>query len=98
MIGTAIGSLTRNALGGSYFTAFPLAIARYLTHGVFEIAAFFMAGMAGGIISIAIIKHEWRTHRFYDILWDSADLFVLSIVLLVFAGLVEVFITAAFFA
>ena len=98
IIGTAVGNLVREGIGGSYFTAIPLALARYLTHGIFEITAFFLAGMAGGIISIAIIKHEWNHPHFKKVLWDSTDLFIVSVVLLVFAGLVEVFVTATLFA
>ena len=70
---------------------------RYMIHGIPEIAAYFVAALAGGIISIAVIKHEFRHERFWHILQDSLDLIILSLVILLFAGLIEVFITPALF-
>jgi uncharacterized membrane protein SpoIIM required for sporulation len=62
-----------------------------------EIAAYFVAGLAGGIISIAIIRHDFGTKKFEHILLDSADLFLLSIGLLLVAGILEVWVTPVFF-
>jgi len=70
---------------------------RYMIHGIPEIAAYFVAALAGGIIGIAVIKHEFGHERFWHILQDSLDLIILSLVILFVAGLIEVFITPMLF-
>jgi len=99
VIGVAIGNLIRINLVkfSGYFSIVPLAILRYMTHGVFEIASYFIAGLAGGIISIAITKHDFGTKKFEHVLLDSVDLILLSIFLLFIAALIEVYITPRMF-
>ena len=82
----------------SYFAILPISIARYMTHGTFEILAYFMGGLAGGIISVAIINHDIRSRHFRRIVTDSFDLIFIAIVLLIVAALIEVFITPIFFS
>jgi len=105
VIASAIGNLvkmeiaqTASIIGlpsiSAYFSAATFGFFRYMTHGILEIAAYFVAGLAGGIISIALIKHNLKERR---ILFDSFNLFLISIGLLLIAGLVEVFITPIFF-
>ena len=108
VISVAIGNFIRtnisnlaNTIGfvgiGSYFQVFSLGILRYMTHGIFEILAYFTAGLAGGIISVAVIRHDFRTKKFEHIVLDSADLLIISIVILVVAAFVEVFVTPYLF-
>ena len=99
VIGTAMGSFTLDRLGifGSHFVAFPLSIVRYMTHGVFEIVAYFMAGLAGGIISVAIINNDLGGEYKKRILKDSLDLILLAVIFLVIGAIVEVFITPLLF-
>ncbi len=66
-----------------------------MTHGLLEIAAYFVAGLAGGIISIALIKHNLENDK---VLVDALDLVLLSLGILLIAGLVEVYVTPLFFA
>lgn len=104
IIGTAIGNFVRikiaevaTSLGAEkiaiYFTAFPLAILRYAIHGIPEILAYFTAGLAGGIVSIAVIRHEWNSRKFEHVVLDSADLLLISFALLIIAALLETFVT-----
>jgi len=108
VISVAIGNFIRSNISniatkigfvgiGSYFQIFSLGILRYMTHGIFEILAYFTAGLAGGIISVAIIRHDFRTKKFEHIVMDSADLLIISIVILVVAALIEVFVTPSLF-
>lgn len=108
VIGVAIGNIIRsnivnisNLFGVEslivYFKSFSLGILRYSIHGIPEILAYFVAGLAGGIISVAIIKHDFRTKNFEKILLDSSDLIIISIVLILVAALLEVFVTPLFF-
>ena len=42
----------------NYFNMFSLGLARYMIHGIPEIAAYFIGGLAGGIISVAVINRH----------------------------------------
>ncbi|MBT4539708.1 stage II sporulation protein M [Candidatus Woesearchaeota archaeon] len=88
--GTVIG----NPSLATYFSAATFGLFRYMTHGFFEILAYFVAGLAGGIISIALIKHNLKERR---ILVDSLNLIFISLGLLLFAAIIEVFITPLLF-
>ncbi len=77
--------------------ALPFGIARYMIHGLPEIAAYFLAALAGGIVSVAIIKHDTKSERFWSILQDSLNLIIIAVVILFLAALIEVFITPALF-
>jgi len=70
-----------------------LGMMRYLPHGILEMAAYFVGGLAGGIISVAVINHDFGSRSFFKILFDSSGLILISIGLLVLAAVVEVFVT-----
>lgn len=104
VIATAIGTFIRENIAkyahyvglvkiGAYFNVFSMGLLKYMTHGIFEIAAYFVGGLAGGIISVAIIRHSIGDKSFSKTLLDSINLFVISIALLVIAALVEVYLT-----
>lgn len=106
IVGTAIGSfvsgsidaMTQTVCGptaGTTFCAVSSGILRYAIHGIPEILAYFIGALAGGIISIAVINHEFTSRKFEHILLDSADLLMLAIGVLFFAALIEVFVTPA---
>jgi uncharacterized membrane protein SpoIIM required for sporulation len=82
---------------GAYLQVASLGFFKYTLHGLPEIAAYFVGGLAGGIISIAVIRHDFGTPAFSRILFDSADMILVSIAMLVFAALIEVFITPVLF-
>lgn len=75
----------------------PLGIARYMVHGAPEIAAYFVGALAGGIISVAVIKHDTKSEKFWSILQDSLNLVIVAVVILFIAALIEVFITPLLF-
>ena len=108
IVGTAIGNFVRtniatlaNTVGGStigaYFSVVSIGLFKYVLHGFPEILAYFVAALAGGIISIAIINHDFETRKFEHILLDSADLLMLSLFILFVAALLEVFVTPMIF-
>jgi len=78
----------------SYFAVATYGFFRYMTHGFFEIVAYFTAGLAGGILSIAIIKHNLKEE---GVIVDSVDLILISVGVLVLAGFIEVYITPLLF-
>lgn len=99
VIGTAIGNFVRSNVTSTaaYFHITSLGILKYMIHGIPEILAYFIAGLAGGIISVAIIKHDFGTKKFERVLLDSTTLLVIALVVLLFAALIEVYITPILF-
>ena len=79
----------------AYFSVATFSFFRYMTHGIFEIAAYFVAALAAGIISIALIKHNLQDNR---VLTDSLNLIFISLGMLVLAAVIEVYITPIFFS
>jgi len=109
VIGTAMGNFVRSnivSLGSfmgftsmtQYFSIVSIGIFKYVVHGIPEILAYFVAGLAGGIISIAVIKHDFVGKKFEHVVLDAADLLLISIGLVFIAALLEVFITPLIFA
>ncbi|MBS3075831.1 stage II sporulation protein M [Candidatus Pacearchaeota archaeon] len=92
VISAAIGIFSKSDLAN-----LPLGLARYMIHGVPEIAAYFGGALAGGIVSIAIIKHDVHSEKFWIILQDSLNLIIASVIILFIAALIEVFITPVLF-
>jgi uncharacterized membrane protein SpoIIM required for sporulation len=92
VISAAIGIFSESNLA-----QLPLGLMRYMIHGVPEIGSYFAGALAGGIISIAVIRHDIHSEKFWIILQDSLNLVILSVVLLFVAALIEVFITPVLF-
>jgi len=108
IIATAMGTFIRERIStfagelgfvtiANYFHVFSLSLLRYAIHGIPEILSYFIASLAGGILSVAIIKHDINTKRFDKILLDASNLILLSIVILLIAALLEVYVTPRFF-
>lgn len=70
---------------------------RYGIHGSIEILAYMTAGLAGGIISVAAIRHHFKTKKFEHIVMDSADLLIIAISLLLLGAAWEAWITPIFY-
>lgn len=92
VIAAAVGIFAKDSLAGM-----PLALARYMIHGLPEIAAYFIAGLAGGIISAAVISNDFAKRGFLHIILDFLDMILIAVVILAIAALTEVFITPALF-
>lgn len=106
VVATAMGNLFKTELAkgaslvgfpaiSNYFSAASFSFFRYMTHGIFEMTAYFVAGLAGGIISIALIKHDLKNDK---VLLDSLDLILLSFGILIIAAIMEVYLTPMIFA
>jgi len=108
VIATAIGNFIRTNLSlyatkmgfsklASYLHIITVGLLKYSLHGAPEIAAYFVAGLAGGIISVAVINESFGTKKFTRIVLDSSDLIVIAILLLLIAAVIEVYITPIIF-
>ena len=92
VIASAIGIFTNYKIA-----QIPLGLLRYMIHGIPEIAAYFITALAGGILGIGILRHGFKDKRFYHVLENVVLLLFLSVIILVVAGLMEVYLTPAFF-
>ena len=71
---------------------------RYAIHGIPEILGYFIAGLAGGIISTAAIRHDFGSKNYMKIILDSSLLLFISVVVIVIAAYLEVYTTPMFFS
>ena len=92
VIGAAIGIFTDYQL-----KELPLGLLRFFIHGIPEIASYFIVALAGGMVSVAVIKHETGTDKFWEVLQDSLNLIILAVVVLFVAAVMEVFVTPLLF-
>ena len=77
----------------SYFHGFGLALARYMIHGIPEIGGYFVGGLAGGIISIGVIKYKLGSPKFKKVMFDALHLTILAIFILFVAAVLEVWVS-----
>ena len=108
VIGAAIGNFIRanissytSSLGllqaGNYFHVISLGMLKYSIHGIPEIAAYFYGGLAGGILSVAIIRRHFNTEKFSKIMADFSELVLIAVGFLVAAAFLEVYVTPILF-
>jgi len=84
ILSTAIG-LVAKSIGG--LKGLPTAALTFFPHGSLEILAYFIGGIAGGLVSAAITRRD--SELFWPIVKDSIQLMVISVLLLVVGGLIE---------
>ena len=108
VIGAAIGNFIRSNISnytssigllqaGNYFHVVSIGLLKYSIHGIPEIAAYFYGGLAGGILSVALIRGHFRTRKFPAIMVDFSELILIAIGFLVAAAFLEVYVTPALF-
>jgi uncharacterized membrane protein SpoIIM required for sporulation len=100
ILSVAIGNFIKTRLVSDSYSLFliiPQAMLRYLLHGIPEMTSYFIGGLAGGIISVAVINYSVFSKSFEKSLYDASQLIVISLLVLMVAAMVEVFITPLFF-
>ena len=108
ILAVAMGNLIRSQIvnvGGDklsvvmqYFKAGTFGVLRYFIHGLPEIFAYFFGAVAGGIISAAVIRHDYRDPKFYEIIMDSMDLIALACLMVIIGAILEVSVTPWIFS
>ena len=68
-----------------------------MLHGFPEIAAYFITALAGGIFGVGIIRHGIRDKKFLRVIENTIILLFISIIILIGAALLEVYITPLLF-
>ena len=106
VIAVAVGNLIKTKLSetasliglswlSSYFSVVAFSFFKYMFHGILEITAYFIIALAGGILSMAIMRKDMG----YDsVVTDVLDLVLISLGFLLIGGIVEVYLTPVFFS
>jgi uncharacterized membrane protein SpoIIM required for sporulation len=92
VIAAAVGIFARYTV-----SEIPLGIARYILHGLPEIAAYFITALAGGIFGVGLIRHGLRNKKFLKVFENVIILIFIALVILIIAALLEVYITPIIF-
>ncbi|MBD3354540.1 hypothetical protein GF361_00985 [Candidatus Woesearchaeota archaeon] len=98
VMATAIGSFIRNNLFYAkgmfdYFQVTMFGMLQYLLHGIPEIVAYFIGALASGMVSFALMKHDFMDDKFKNILKDVAGLLAIALAIIFIAAIIEVYIT-----
>ena len=70
----------------SYIVALPSSLIVLFPHGLFEVGAYFLGGLSGGILSVAIMQGRWDNK---ETMLDVAGTFMLGIAFVVIGALIE---------
>jgi uncharacterized membrane protein SpoIIM required for sporulation len=70
---------------------------KYSIHGIPEIAAYFYGGLAGGILSVALIRKHFKSEKFSKIMRDFSELVLIAAGFLIAAAFLEVYVTPVLF-
>ena len=104
VVSAAIGNATKGLISkfaettnlpgiAVYFSAFSIGLLRYMTHGILEMGAYFLGGLSGGLISVAILRHSFLDNDFRKVMIDALSIALISVAVLIVAALVEVTIS-----
>ncbi len=96
VMGAAIGDAIRGKLLGNAGTALQIvsaSLAGYFVHGIPEIIAYFAGGLAGGVLSVALVQEKFQSEGLKKAWKDCLNLTAFAALLLFFAGLIEVYIS-----
>jgi uncharacterized membrane protein SpoIIM required for sporulation len=93
VIAGAIGIFSKYTLSN-----LPLGLARYMIHGFPEIGAYFITALAGGILGVGFLRHGINDPRFFKVLENVAVLLFFALLILLLAGVMEVYFTPIFFS
>jgi len=75
----------------------PLALARYTIHGIPEIAAYFIAALAGGMFGVNVLKNGYKNKKFLIVTRNTFLLLFIAIIIIILAAVIEVYITPNLF-
>ncbi len=91
VMGFVIGNLAKNTFG---IAALPIAFTKYFIHGIPEMIAYLTVAVAGGIIYVAFWKGDFsKKGKKKKIFLDVLILIGAALILLMIAGLIEVFVS-----
>jgi uncharacterized membrane protein SpoIIM required for sporulation len=95
IIGVYIGIIIRSVGLGtveSFLFGLPLGLGSIALHGIPEVVAYFIAGLAGGILSVGLIKENVKSQQFKNIFKDSIKFLLIAEMLIIAAAWLEAFV------
>lgn len=87
ILGIVVGQGAKQLAGAHYI---PVVLLSFMPHGIPEIFAYFLAGLAGGIISVAVVRHPIGSKEFTFVFKDALMLMGAAVFFIVLAGYIEV--------
>jgi uncharacterized membrane protein SpoIIM required for sporulation len=100
VMGVAIGEGIKHSIGASLGTNLGIistSLLGYFAHGLPEMVGFFVSGLAGGIISVALMREGYESEAFSRARKDALRLFLIAIGCIAIAGVIEVTVSPLFF-
>lgn len=73
----------------AYLWAIPMTVFALIFHGFFEFLGFFMGAIAGGILSVGIIRHKFLDAEFKHVFVESSKLLLFAVLSIIFAAVIE---------
>ncbi|MCX6819476.1 MAG: stage II sporulation protein M [Candidatus Aenigmarchaeota archaeon] len=73
----------------AYMFGVPVGLLSIALHGIPEIAAYFFAGLAGGILSVGIIREKMNSKEFKNIFKDSLIILAIAECLIISGAFIE---------
>lgn len=83
---------TKIAIKAKILTGIPLATSSFISHGVFEIGGYVLAGLAGSIISAAILRSHHKRGVMRRIILDSVYILALAVIFIFLGAWIEAFL------
>ena len=80
------------AVAHNPFVAFGLLFIKVFPHMIVEALSYFFAIVAGGVISKAIIREKENSQKFRHVFTDGMLFFIIALILLILAAVLEAFI------
>jgi len=75
----------------AYILGVPVGLGSIALHGIPEIAAYFVAALAGGMLSVGILREKLKGH-FEKIFIDAIIFLALAEVLIILAAFIEAYV------
>jgi uncharacterized membrane protein SpoIIM required for sporulation len=96
VLATAVGLFIRDKMTADssmvtvLLSNLPFGLGQYMLHGTFELVAYFIGSLIGGIISASIIRKSFTNNNFFKLFKNIIFLLLISIALVFIAGVIEV--------
>jgi len=93
-VGLFIESLIETGMstGVAYLYGVPLGLGQIIIHGLPEVVAYFLVSIAGGILSVAIVREKFNTPEFKEVFKDAFIFFIVAEFLIILAAWLEVLV------
>jgi uncharacterized membrane protein SpoIIM required for sporulation len=96
ILGTAVGLFIRDkmtpdsSMVAVLLSNLPFGLGQYMLHGSFELIAYFIGSLIGGIMSASLIRRSFTNNNFFKLFKNILFLLFISIALIFIAGIIEV--------